>query len=151
MQSFQLLEAFQCLVEQFFSWPKTFIYGQLKLYSKIFEVEDKKVTGFNFIHLVSHGINFPDLFRLFSLQQLLVAGRSFLKSYNTCTFPLKWGPWGHFSWDTQFWKNLGVLRKSNLVASLWRFFGINSFYSMYLDKLWHFFSILGAPYFFYKK
>ena len=116
---------------------KIFIFCQLKLFSKIWKVEDKKRYRDQLFP------SFPDLFRLFSLQQLIVAGKSFPKRYNTYTFPWKWGPWGHFLWDTQFWKNLGGLRKSNLATPLWRFFGINSFYSMYFDRLWRFFQFWG--------
>ena len=71
----------------FFHGLKTFIFCQLKLFSKNFLVEDFKSF---FCRLITHSINFPGLFWFFSLHPLLVADQRFPKRYNTCTFPWKY-------------------------------------------------------------
>ena len=80
----------------FFHSLKTFIFCQLKLFSKIFLEEDQKSF---FCQLWTHSINFPGCFWFFSLCPLFVADQRFPKRYNTCTFPWKcpffqfWGFW----------------------------------------------------------
>ena len=70
----------------FFHGLKTYIFCQLKLFSKNFLVDEHRSF---FCHLVTHSINFPGLFWFFSLHPLFVADQRFPKMYNTCTFPWK--------------------------------------------------------------
>ena len=80
----------------FFHSLKTFIFCQLKLFSKNFLEEDQKSF---FCQLRTHSINFPGRFWFFSLCPLFVPDQRFPKRYNTCTFPWKcpifrfWGFW----------------------------------------------------------